>query len=234
MIRFNPDFDKQQSRLDFSHSSRARLLNVLDEESAKAIHETLASNFQFDVALTKNNEYLSIKPEEWANYSPDYRRSLLEQAQRNATQGIGFIYGRKNLSGAENTNTVLDDLHQWLNSEETLQWARDVSGHNDIVAASAQATKYVPGHYLTRHKDVHATEQRRVAYVLSFTPNWHPDWGGLLQFYDDNGTPNQAWAPGYNSISIFDVKHIHSVTYVAPFAGAHRLSVTGWFRATPL
>jgi len=34
-------------------------------------------------------------------------------------------------------------------------------------------------------------------------------------------------------LSLFDVRHVHSVTYVAPFAGAPRLSITGWFRAGP-
>ena len=72
-----------------------------------------------------------------------------------------------------------------------------------------------------------------MAYVLSLTERWHPDWGGLLQFFEDNGTPRDAWVPGWNVLSLFDVRHVHSVTYVAPFAGAPRLSITGWFRAGP-
>ena len=55
----------------------------------------------------------------------------------------------------------------------------------------------------------------------------------LLQFFEDNGTPRDAWVPGWNVLSLFDVRHVHSVTYVAPFAGAPRLSITGWFRAGP-
>ena len=27
--------------------------------------------------------------------------------------------------------------------------------------------------------------------------------------------------PGWNVLSLFDVRHVHSVTYVAPFAGRH-------------
>jgi SM-20-related protein len=33
-------------------------------------------------------------------------------------------------------------------------------------------------------------------------------------------------------MAIFDVRHIHSVTYVAPLAAKPRLSITGWFRAS--
>ena len=34
-----------------------------------------------------------------------------------------------------------------------------------------------------------------------------------------------------NPMTIFDVKHIHSVTYVAPLATKPRLAITGWFMA---
>lgn len=233
-IQFNQLFDYQRAEQEFAKEQRARLLNILDDSSAQGIYKALSSEVVFDVALTQGNQTLNLSPLEWSNLSPERRKTMLQESQNAARQGIGFIYGRKNLSGIDKSNSTLENLNQWLNSEDVLAWVRQISGHDDIIAASAQATKYVPGHYLTRHSDVHPVEQRRVAYVISFTPEWHPDWGGLLQFYDNDGTPNISWAPGYNSISLFDVKHIHSVSYVTPFAGANRLSVTGWFRATPL
>jgi Rps23 Pro-64 3,4-dihydroxylase Tpa1-like proline 4-hydroxylase len=66
--------------------------------------------------------------------------------------------------------------------------------------------------------------------VFSATWGWHPDWGGLLQFYQEDGTPEDAWSPGFNTLSLFDTSYIHSVTYVTPFAQAPRLSLSGWFR----
>ena len=112
-----------------------------------------------------------------------------------------------------------------------LDFVKQVSGRNDVVSADAQYTRYSAGQYLTRHRDVVDRPPRRLAYVLGFTRNWHPDWGGLLQFYEDNGTPRDAWAPAFNRLVLFDVRHVHAVTYVAPFAGAARLSLTGWYYA---
>jgi Rps23 Pro-64 3,4-dihydroxylase Tpa1-like proline 4-hydroxylase len=129
---------------------------------------------------------------------------------------------------------IIQQCVQWLNSTETLNTIKQITGENDIVAASAQATRYYPGHFLTLHNDLHETEQRRVAYVLNLTPDWHPDWGGLLQFYKQDGTPRDAWTPLFNSLVLFDVNHVHAVTYVAPCAFKPRLSITGWFRATPI
>jgi len=55
-----------------------------------------------------------------------------------------------------------------------------------------------------------------------------------LQFFEDDGTPRDAWAPVFNSMTLFEVRHIHAVTFVAPFLKQPRLSLTGWFRAKPL
>ena len=88
-----------------------------------------------------------------------------------------------------------------------------------------------PGQFLTRHKDDITAEGRRIAYVMGFSKDWHPDWAGLLNFYEDDGSGRDFWIPAFNSLSLFDVRHVHSVSYVTPFAKQQRLSLTGWFCA---
>jgi Rps23 Pro-64 3,4-dihydroxylase Tpa1-like proline 4-hydroxylase len=65
------------------------------------------------------------------------------------------------------------------------------------------------GQYLTRHRDDIEGTTRRLAYVFGFTRRWHPDWGGLLQFYEDDGTPRDAWVPAFNRLSLFAIRHVH-------------------------
>ena len=96
--------------------------------------------------------------------------------------------------------------------------------------ADGQATRYRSGDFLTRHTDNISGETRQIAYVLGMTENWHPDWGGLLQFFQQNGEPTNSWSPEYNSLTLFDVKKIHSVTSIAPFTERNRYSITGWYR----
>ncbi len=40
--------------------------------------------------------------------------------------------------------------------------------------------------------------------------------------------------PAFNTMALFDIRHVHSVTYVTPFAKQPRLSLTGWFRTKEL
>jgi len=121
----------------------------------------------------------------------------------------------------------------FMNSQEVLQLISEITGRTDLLSAESQFTRFTPGQFLTRHRDVAPEQERRLAYVLSLTKNWHPDWGGLLQFYQDDGTPRESWSPVFNSLTLFDIRHVHAVTYVAPYAGQPRLSLTGWFRAIP-
>ncbi|PHS51455.1 hypothetical protein C7Y69_04575 [Alteromonas sp. KS69] len=66
---------------------------------------------------------------------------------------------------------------------------------------------------------------------MNLAPKWHPDWGGLLQYFEPDGTTTESWSPEFNTLSLFDVKHIHSVTYVTPFAKQPRYALTGWIKA---
>jgi Rps23 Pro-64 3,4-dihydroxylase Tpa1-like proline 4-hydroxylase len=104
-----------------------------------------------------------------------------------------------------------------------------ITGSNSFDAAFAQATNYRPGHYLTRHLDDPKGEHRKFAFVWGYTRRWDPDWGGLLQFFDDQSRPAQAVSPEFNTLDLFDVHHIHSVTLVAPYALNPRLAVSGWY-----
>ena len=47
---------------------------------------------------------------------------------------------------------------------------------------------------------------------------------------DPGGHIEEGYAPAFNALNIFRVPKRHAVTQVASFAGAERLSVTGWIR----
>jgi Rps23 Pro-64 3,4-dihydroxylase Tpa1-like proline 4-hydroxylase len=62
------------------------------------------------------------------------------------------------------------------------------------------------------------------------TPEWRPDWGGILQFIDARGNIAEGYTPCFNALNIFRVPAVHSVSQVALYGG-FRYSVTGWFHA---
>lgn len=215
----------------FAAEGRLRLRDALPEAEAQAWHGVLAQA-GYALMLTRGGQGTVLTPDTLAQLTPAAREGLQRELHEAASQGVGFLYEGHQLRGSH--DPALRAILAAVNAPETLERVRTLTGFGDITHADGQATRYRGGHFLTRHRDDLSGQARRVAYVLSLTARWHPDWGGLLQFFEDDGTPRDAWVPGWNVLSLFDVRHVHSVTYVAPFAGGPRLSVTGWFRAGPV
>lgn len=228
---FAPREDWAVSAARFAAEGRLRLRDALPEAEAQAWHGVLAQA-GYALMLTRGGQGTVLTPDALAQLTPAAREGLQRELHEAASQGVGFLYEGHQLRGSH--DPALRAILAAVNAPETLERVRTLTGFGDITHADGQATRYRGGHFLTRHRDDLSGQARRVAYVLSLTARWHPDWGGLLQFFEDDGTPRDAWVPGWNVLSLFDVRHVHSVTYVAPFAGGPRLSVTGWFRAGPV
>lgn len=232
-ISFSPSFNQTQAAEDYQKDSRSRIENIFNDDTAQALRASLLDTSQFRHTFVQNNAEVTASDEELNNLDTSKRKEIVDGIFNLASEGVGFFYGKKKLTPETTTNrySIQWKVYEWLNQPETIEMINKVTGRTDIVSANAQATQYLPGHFLTRHNDVNFHEERRVAYVLNFTDEWHPDWGGLLQFYTSEGEPKDSWAPIFNSMILFDTRHVHAVTYVAPYAQHARVAITGWFCA---
>jgi Rps23 Pro-64 3,4-dihydroxylase Tpa1-like proline 4-hydroxylase len=214
----------------YSVDDRVRVDEVLRPDTAAAVRNAAAS-LPFDHLFFSGGQARLATASQMAALTHEQRRQLQQELNDMARQGVGFLYDgyRMENERLERAPQILRDLFEFINSDTMLSLVRQISGISEIYSADGHFTRFVPGNYLTRHSDNVVAEQRRIAYVLSLTPAWHPDWGGLLQFFEPDGTPRDAWEPRFGSLSLFDVRHVHSVTYVTPWAEAPRLSLTGWF-----
>ena len=122
---------------------------------------------------------------------------------------------------------MLGAFAHFMGSESALAALRRITACPALCYADAQATRYRCGHFLTRHDDSLLGKKRRFAYVFGLTSGWRPEWGGLLQFNSGEKIA-ETMVPTFNSLCLFAVPQQHSVSFVAPYAGADRLSVTGW------
>lgn len=234
----NQSLDRKALAGQFAMDGRIRIADVLKPEVAARIHEYCLSDAPFSFVYVMDSARRVSSAKEMAAMNNDEHRAMQRKLYEAASRGEGFLYRGYMMRRADKDtdNQKLKFLHEffeYINGPDMLAFVSEVSGRDDLKSADAQYTLYTPGHYLTRHRDVVASHDRRVAYVFGFSQNWHPDWGGLLQFYRDDGTPRDAWTPTFNSLVLFDIRHVHAVTYVTPFALGPRLSLTGWFRSQP-
>jgi len=131
---------------------------------------------------------------------------------------------------AADVGEMLAAFAEFICDAATLDLFHAITGGQRARFADAQATRYLPGDFLTRHDDKQEGAGRIFAYVLSLVEDWRAEWGGLLHFLDDKGEVTGVFVPVFNSLSLFRVPQPHSVSFVAPYAGGERISVTGWLR----
>jgi SM-20-related protein len=125
----------------------------------------------------------------------------------------------------------LEAVYDLVNGEPFLAFMRTLTGVPDCAYSDAMVSRYRAGDFLSAHDDAIAGKKRLFAYVLNLTPVWRADWGGVLNFLDDDGHVAEGYSPVFNALNIFTVPQAHAVSMVIPYADRPRLSVTGWVRA---
>lgn len=236
LFALNPGLDRPAIAAALKTYGRVQVRQFLHPDAAEAIHEVLRLGTDWGLAwAAENNAGAHIRGPELRAMSPEARARFGLEAGQAASKGeFGFLYAQYPMLEAYvqgwSPGHPLDLLLEHLNAEPMLAFAREVSGIPEIVKTDAQATLYAPGHFLTVHDDSVAQEGRRVAYVLSLAKDWRPDWGGHLNFIDDDGDTIEGFVPRFNALNLFKVPMRHNVGALPPFAPVGRFSITGWFR----
>ena len=207
---------------------------VLATGSAERVARALQEWSAWNVVFSDRGRHIDIDEARFRAMPADTARQLQAAIYAQAAGDFQYYYQNYPIYDAHreghNREHVLHAFYEWLDGDAFLHFARRVTGHGDIAFVDAQATRYGPGHFLTVHDDSHEDKHRRAAYVFNFTERWSPDWGGYLQLLDDDGHVRRGLQPGYNTLNLLAVPQPHNVGFVAPFASAPRLSITGWLR----
>lgn len=227
------DVDFSPYRLQFLRDGRVQVPGFLQDAAAERLHHCLRHEVPWTLAERIDGQPKITAAADYAGMSETQRQMIHAQAYQRAGDGFQFVYDSYMLVRAmkegRDPDLVLHVVLEFLNSPEALEFARWMTDVPDIAAANAQATRYQPGQFLTRHNDQYDEENRVAAYVINLSKNWNLDWGGLLQFHDANGGVGETLMPRWNSLSMFKVPQWHSVSLVSPWAGEPRLAITGWF-----
>lgn len=228
----NPALDRDGIAQAFARDRRVHIPAILTAESAARVHRCLAEETDFSLLCRTGDG----QAQAWrvAELTRPKEAELMSAAFAGARDGFHFHYDGHVLSrdgeGYRDPSHPLAAITAFLNSPPLLDFARRITGNPAIAFADAQATRYRRGHFLNQHDDAN-DPSRIAAYVLNMTPHWRWDWGGALLFSDRPGHFSQGFMPAFNALNLFAVPQQHLVGLVSPFAGAHRLSITGWFRS---
>jgi SM-20-related protein len=227
----NPALKTKEIAQAFARDGRVHIPGVLTTESAVRVHRCLEQETEFCIVTRDGDGYVRAGPK----MSPQQEAEMMNKAYGAARDDFNYLYDNHPMSNEgepyPDPSHYLAAITRFLNSAPVLDLARRATDSAAIDFAEAQATRYRAGHFLNLHDDRRDEKKRVAAYVLNMTPNWRLDWGGALLFLDWRGQVAEGYAPAFNALNIFTVPQPHLVGFVSPFAGAHRLSITGWFRS---
>ena len=233
-VALNPAVDAASGAQALGARGRARVAGVLTTEAAQALHGALADDGLAWRRSLDNPANVDVPVSIFEGQPVDEQARLIAMVHEGARDGFQYVYDRFRIGyGVETGEAMpqaLAELYALFNSDPWLDFARRLTGDERIAHVDAMATRFGPGQFLNGHNDHHEKAGRLYAYVLNLCPRWRAEWGGLLLFKDDAGEVVEAFTPGFNVLNVFRVPQAHAVSMVTPFAGAPRLSITGWWR----
>jgi SM-20-related protein len=233
-MELNPELDLDVLAEELSRSRRVQVRDVLTAETAKEIHDILANKTPWWLVFNEGDLVQQVPPEVLARLSEIQIDQLLGGVVERARTRYQFVYAFYPIIGnyfsEGELNAPIARVLEFLNRPLVLDWFRRLTGSDQLQWIDAQATLYQSGHFLKSHSDHDDSDARIAAYVLNFTKSWERDWGGYLQFFNDEHNIELALRPIFNAMNIFLIPTDHSVGIVSPFACSSRYSITGWLR----
>lgn len=234
--RLNPALDVERLRAAFAERRRVQIVDFLAPECAAALLAELTARGDWLQVVNSGDNVYDLDRGTRALMSPHAAAALDEAVYAGARTGFQHRYEAIRVPDREEQRRASGDplaaFASFLSTGEARDFLRRVTGLEEIGFADAQATAYAPGDFLTAHDDAVDGKDRLAAYVLSLTSGWRVEWGGILLFHDDHGLSIDGFVPRFNTLNLFAVPQIHSVSIVSRAAPYRRYSVTGWLRSS--
>lgn len=229
----NSNLDLHALCEEFSTNHRILIKDAFTEDSAKQLLNSLETEIPWQMAYMNGDVTYLISQQELQALTQQQAIQNQQRIIQQAKNGFQFYYGHYSVIGGENLAECSDEafvlqVRDYMQTDAFFQFVKTLTGNDEINKLELLAARYNPGNFLLTHDDFRKPE-RRFAYVLNLSKDWKVEWGGLLHFLDEKGQLLDTYVPTYNSLTIFKVPASHTVSYVAPYAGRTRYSITGWF-----
>lgn len=227
-LELNAALDRGALGRAFARTGRVHVAQVLTDASARRLHRALEHESSWHLLF---NDGKAIR--EYESVNEQDHQSMAVAAWERAHSRFQYFYHIHRLVQDGKCRVGPDHyfarLIAFLDSENFLAFLREITGFGPMALSTSSATLYKPLDFLTIHDDG-PVGKRLVAYVLNMTPEWRPDWGGALQFFDSSHHVEEAYLPTFNALNLFRVPKHHSVSQVSSFGGL-RYSISGWFQS---
>jgi SM-20-related protein len=214
----SPALDSALFAARFREKSRVHIPGVLTPESAMRLYECLHGQTPWTTVLSLGTDIRNA-----GRLSGQDRQKFALGAWERARRVPQFFFDHHVLSrggvACPQPTHDLAQLAEFLNAPAFLALVRQLAGLDVSLHTDAEATFFHPGDFDTLHDGRQLGGQGGIGFSLCFTPGWRPHWGGTLQFFAPSGHLEEGFLPGFNTLDVYRVESIYSVSPVATYGG---------------
>lgn len=239
---------------EFRKDGRLRIRNFLQAPSANQLYQNLAHDVSWRMFLIANESLMGTPPGEPVGTNVDEEREIFNTAYEGARSGFACAFDADRLFAEDveapevaaeaaalvpvpprsdvDLTPTLSSLEAFLESSAVIDLLRRVTGMTGVesLVVRTRAMRLRPGHFATFHAGTWSadrTGKRRAAFYLNLTPEWRPEWGGMLEFRTRDADTVDAYVPSFNTLDLLAFPQGHWISPVAPFAGGPVLMIAG-------
>lgn len=232
-IELNDKLDWPALAREFQVNKRIQIRDVLKEECAERIWKCLSEETPWRLAYHDGQEPAVLIADDIRAKIPQEIEKLQRGILTRATSKLSYVYEIYPMMDAylakDDPGLFLHRVSEFINSEHYLNFIKTITGVLEIKRGNAHAACYYHNQFLSCQNYYMPDEGCRVASVLNFTKDWKTNWGGYVQFYDDDFNIELGLLSRFNTLTMLLPLQEHSVSFVPPFTGALRYTVATFF-----
>ena len=236
-FELNPDLDRKALKAAFKKDRRVLLADFLAGDGAEQLFAFIATRLRWGLSFNEGEKAVVYTPDRLAGMTGRRQRDLLQKIFTRAQTGYQYLYKCFPITTDPAVSAVSDeiihDLLDFLNGDAVLALIREISGVTELAAAEAEVAFFAQQHFAGRHDGGANGGGKRLAFEFGLTRDWRTDWGGYLQFFDEDGDVVAGIPPGFNTLTLFALPQDHNIGMIAPFTDVARLAISGRFSNRP-
>jgi Rps23 Pro-64 3,4-dihydroxylase Tpa1-like proline 4-hydroxylase len=226
----NPALDLDRLAERFQETGRVRIPAFLGSGSAD-MRDYLEQTDEWIQVINKPGGVLEMELNEWQALGSRRKSVIQRDMYARGARGFQYSYAAIRIpteDELDDDDSPLADFSRFMMSVGLRETVEAIIGSENLHFTDGQATAYGLGDFLTGHDDDVPGRDRVAALVLGMTPVWRLEWGGLLIFHPTPSADALALVPAFNTLDLFAVPVLHSVSQVMPCAEGPRHALTGW------
>lgn len=210
----------------FNENKKIQIQNILKDEIAELLfkHSIMDKNW---VLATGHD---AIKFEKKINKQFEKANSIQIKKIQDKFKNDKFSYIFHRSMNNKTPSFLEFTLRKYMASKEFIDYINSITDLNITTLNTLFMSRYKGGHFLSPHSD---KGNGKIAFVISLTKKWKPEYGGILHFMNDDKTKIiESYVPEFNTFMLFEVPEEgipHYVSHIVPYIKEERYSITGWF-----